>query len=108
MSASDNSLHIDIPVTLAEVKVAFSVGALAFEGDLPASMFHLQLIEKFLKDIANDYGNKPKKIDAAALKYLQGLDWRGNIRELRNVVERLVIMSDDTISEADAKAFAGK
>lgn len=67
-----------------------------------------ELIEKFLKDIANDYGNKPKKIDADALTYLQGLDWRGNIRELRNVVERLVIMSDDTISEADAKAFAGK
>ncbi|WP_022823485.1 sigma-54-dependent transcriptional regulator [Hymenobacter norwichensis] len=67
-----------------------------------------ELIEKFLKDIANDYGNKPKKIDADALTYLKGLDWRGNIRELRNVVERLVIMSDDTISEADAKAFAGK
>ncbi|MBC6699102.1 sigma-54-dependent transcriptional regulator [Hymenobacter puniceus] len=67
-----------------------------------------ELIEKFLKDIAADYGNKPKKIDAAALDYLKGLDWRGNIRELRNVVERLVIMSDDTISAADAKAFAGK
>ncbi|SHK81267.1 sigma-54-dependent transcriptional regulator [Hymenobacter psychrotolerans] len=67
-----------------------------------------ELIEKFLKDIANDYGNKPKKIDAAALDYLKGLDWRGNIRELRNVVERLVIMSDDTISAEDAKAFAGK
>jgi len=67
-----------------------------------------ELIQKFLGDIAADYGNKPKKIDPAALEYLQGLDWRGNIRELRNVVERLVIMSDDTISEDDAKAFAGK
>ena len=66
------------------------------------------LIQKFLADIATDYGNKPKKIDAGALKYLQALDWRGNIRELRNVVERLVIMSDDTVTEADAKAFAGK
>jgi two-component system nitrogen regulation response regulator NtrX len=70
--------------------------------DIPA------LIEKFLKDIAADYGNKAKKITPDALKYLQALDWRGNIRELRNVVERLVIMSDDTISAADAKAFAGK
>ncbi|SNR33896.1 MULTISPECIES: sigma-54-dependent transcriptional regulator [Hymenobacter] len=70
--------------------------------DIPA------LIEKFLQDIANDYGNKAKKVDAAALKYLQSLDWRGNIRELRNVVERLVIMSDATITEADARAFAGK
>jgi len=67
-----------------------------------------ELIQKFLADIAADYGNKPKKIDAGALKYLQGLDWRGNIRELRNVVERLVIMSDDVVTEADAKAFAGK
>ncbi|MDO7851988.1 sigma-54-dependent transcriptional regulator [Hymenobacter convexus] len=67
-----------------------------------------ELIQKFLNDIAADYGNKPKKIDASALEYLKGLDWRGNIRELRNVVERLVIMSDDTISADDAKAFAGK
>ena len=67
-----------------------------------------ELIQKFLNDIATDHGNKPKKIDAAGLKYLQGLDWRGNIRELRNVVERLVIMSDDTITASDAQAFAGK
>jgi two-component system nitrogen regulation response regulator NtrX len=66
------------------------------------------LVQKFLQDIATDYGDKPKKISPAAMKYLQGLDWRGNIRELRNVVERLVIMSDATIEEADAKAFAGK
>ena len=67
-----------------------------------------ELIQKFLNDIAADYGNTPKKIDAAALEYLKGLDWRGNIRELRNVVERLVIMSEDAISVGDAKAFAGK
>jgi DNA-binding NtrC family response regulator len=67
-----------------------------------------ELIQKFLNDIAADYGNKPKKIDNAALDYLKGLDWRGNIRELRNVVERLVIMSDETISVGDAQAFAGK
>jgi DNA-binding NtrC family response regulator len=66
------------------------------------------LVQKFLQDIAADYGDKPKKISPAALKYLQGLDWRGNIRELRNVVERLIIMSDAMIEEADAKAFAGK
>jgi intracellular sulfur oxidation DsrE/DsrF family protein len=50
MSASETPLRIDIPVKLAEVKVAFSVGALAFEGDLPASMFHLQLIENDIAD----------------------------------------------------------
>ena len=45
MSTLKKPLHIDIPVKLTEVKAVFSVGALAFEGDLPASMFHLQLIE---------------------------------------------------------------
>ena len=50
MSTSAKPLHIDIPVKLAEVKLAFSVAALAFEGDLPASIFHLQLIEKDVAD----------------------------------------------------------
>ena len=44
MSTMEKPLHIDIPVTLTELKIAFSVAALAFEGDLPASIFHLQLI----------------------------------------------------------------
>ncbi len=64
------------------------------------------LVQKFLQDVARDYGNKPKKIAPEALTYLQGLDWRGNVRELRNVVERLVIMSDDTITEEDARLYA--
>lgn len=50
MSISEKALHIDIPVELTEVKVAFSIAALSFEGDLPASIFHLQLIED---DISN-------------------------------------------------------
>jgi DNA-binding NtrC family response regulator len=66
------------------------------------------LVQKFLDDIARDYGNKPKTVSPEALTYLKSLDWRGNIRELRNVVERLVIMSDDIITEADAKLYSGK
>ncbi|QIL77742.1 MULTISPECIES: sigma-54-dependent transcriptional regulator [Hymenobacter] len=66
------------------------------------------LVQKFLDDIARDYGNKPKIVAPEALAYLKSLDWRGNIRELRNVVERLVIMSDDTITESDAKMYSGK
>jgi intracellular sulfur oxidation DsrE/DsrF family protein len=50
MPALEKPLHIDIPVKLAEVKVAFSVPALTFEGDLPASIFHLQLIENDIAD----------------------------------------------------------
>ncbi|MGV3640222.1 MAG: sigma-54-dependent transcriptional regulator [Adhaeribacter sp.] len=64
------------------------------------------LVQKFLGDIAKDYGNKPKTITPEALAFLQTLDWRGNIRQLRNVVERLIIMSDEVISEEDARAFA--
>jgi hypothetical protein len=45
MSTTEKPLHIDIPVKLAEVKEVYSIGALVFEGDLPASLFHLQLIE---------------------------------------------------------------
>src|SRR5262249_13724333 len=45
MSDSEKPLHIDIPVKLAEVKVVFSIAALAFEGDLPASLFHIQVLE---------------------------------------------------------------
>ncbi len=44
MSREERELTIDIPVKLSEVKVIFSVGSLSFEGDLPASIFHLQLI----------------------------------------------------------------
>jgi intracellular sulfur oxidation DsrE/DsrF family protein len=50
MSTTEKLLHIDIPVKLAELKVVFSVGALAFEGDLPASIFHLQLVETDVAD----------------------------------------------------------
>ena len=64
------------------------------------------LVEKFLRDIADDYGNAPKKMSAEAIAYLQTLPWTGNIRELRNVVERLIILSGKEITEADAKAFA--
>jgi two-component system, NtrC family, nitrogen regulation response regulator NtrX len=64
------------------------------------------LIDKFLKDIAEDYGTAPKKIEADALKYLQTLDWPGNIRELKNVVERLIIMSEKSITADDAKTYA--
>jgi intracellular sulfur oxidation DsrE/DsrF family protein len=50
MPTYEKPLHIDIPVTLPELKIAFSIAALAFEGDLPASVFHLQLITKDVAD----------------------------------------------------------
>jgi intracellular sulfur oxidation DsrE/DsrF family protein len=50
MSTTAKPLHIDIPVKLAEVKEVFSIGALVFEGDLAACLFHLQLIENDISD----------------------------------------------------------
>lgn len=64
------------------------------------------LVEKFLQDIAQDNGTQPKSISKAALKKLQEFPWTGNIRELRNVVERLVILGEDEISLEDIKKYA--
>jgi two-component system nitrogen regulation response regulator NtrX len=57
------------------------------------------LIEYFLKYFAAEYGQKPKKITSEALKLLEAYDWPGNIRELRNMIERVVIMTpSDTVT----------
>src|SRR6516225_5346683 len=50
MTTSEKPLLIDIPVRLRELRIAFSIADLAFEGDLPASIFHLQLITKDIAD----------------------------------------------------------
>lgn len=63
------------------------------------------LSEYFLEKVCEDYGRPLKKIEAGALKLLQKHPWTGNIRELRNVIERLVILGGETISEADVKRF---
>lgn len=64
------------------------------------------LIEKFLEDIAQENGDAKKKISADAVAKLQEFPWTGNIRELRNVVERLVILGEQTISLEDVKKYA--
>ena len=51
------------------------------------------LVDKFLTDIAEEYGQAKKSIDKKALQALMEHNWTGNIRELRNVVERLLILS---------------
>jgi two-component system, NtrC family, nitrogen regulation response regulator NtrX len=63
------------------------------------------LADKFLEDIAEEYGSKKKGISMQALQALQSHNWTGNIRELRNVVERLVIMSAEEISAEDVKKY---
>ena len=63
------------------------------------------LINKFLEDIAEEYGQAKKEIDKKAVDALEKHIWSGNIRELRNVVERLVILSGKTITESDVTSF---
>ena len=66
------------------------------------------LIEHFSNKIAEEQGNVAKAFSKEAVKLLQEYDWTGNIRELRNVVERLIILGGSEISEMDVKLFASK
>ena len=63
------------------------------------------LVDQFLKDICNDYGVSCKSISDDALRLLQNYNWTGNIRELRNVVERLIILSGKQITKEDVKNY---
>jgi two-component system, NtrC family, nitrogen regulation response regulator NtrX len=63
------------------------------------------LIDKFLQDICNEYGIARKAIDDEAIQALQEYNWTGNIRELRNVVERLIILSSKSISREDVANY---
>ena len=67
--------------------------------DIPA------LVERFLADIAEEHGSKTRKIEKEALNQLKEYNWSGNIRELRNVVERLIILGSDEITSQDVKKY---
>ncbi len=66
------------------------------------------LVDYFTEKISVEHGTAQKKFSASAIKQLQEYDWTGNIRELRNVVERLIILGGKQISEEDVKSFASK
>lgn len=66
------------------------------------------LINYFTAKIASEQGNAQKSFSDKAVKLLQNYDWTGNIRELRNVVERLIILGGTEVSESDVKLFASK
>jgi DNA-binding NtrC family response regulator len=65
------------------------------------------LAEKFLSDVADEYGDQTKSFSEEAMEYMKNLPWTGNVRELRNVVERLVIMCDEIISVDEVKLYTG-
>ncbi|GAA4448910.1 sigma-54 dependent transcriptional regulator [Nibrella saemangeumensis] len=63
------------------------------------------LINKFLNDLATEYGAPVSRMDKAAMDHLKKLSWSGNVRELRNVVERLMIMCGDKITLDDVQFY---
>ncbi|RMD98424.1 MAG: sigma-54-dependent Fis family transcriptional regulator [Bacteroidetes bacterium] len=69
--------------------------------DIPA------LVDHFNAMVCEEYGIPPKKFNKDAVKTLQGYNWTGNIRELRNVVERLIILSGNEITKKDVETFVG-
>ena len=66
------------------------------------------LIEYFSKKISDEQGSVSKTFSKDAILLLQEYNWTGNIRELRNIIERLLILGEDIISENDVKLFAKK
>jgi len=66
------------------------------------------LVEYFTQLISNENGTSPKKFDDKSIKALQQYDWTGNIRELRNVVERLIILGADPVTADDVASFVKK
>jgi DNA-binding NtrC family response regulator len=67
-----------------------------------------KLIEHFSSKITGEQGMAPKTFSDKAVKLLKAYDWTGNIRELRNVVERLIILGSAEVTEEDVKLFASK
>lgn len=63
------------------------------------------LVEHFLVQIAGEYNQPVKEIEATALQMLAKHNWTGNIRELKNVVERLIILSDKKITKKDIESY---
>ncbi|MDQ6762013.1 MAG: sigma-54 dependent transcriptional regulator [Bacteroidota bacterium] len=68
-------------------------------GDIPL------LVDRFLQDIGNEYGQSKKEMDENAMELLQKHNWTGNVRELRNIVERLIILSGKTITTDDIENY---
>ena len=120
---ADKDINVDVRVIVATNKdLLKEVDAKTFRLDLyhrlSVIIIHVpslndrrddipMLIDQFLDDICTDYGTAKKAIENDAIKLLQQHNWTGNIRELHNVVERLVILSGKIINAEDVKNYVG-
>ena len=66
------------------------------------------LVDHFTDKVATEQGNSKKSFSKEALKLLESYDWTGNVRELRNVVERLIILGESEVTVSDVKSFVSK
>ncbi|RLD69292.1 MAG: sigma-54-dependent Fis family transcriptional regulator [Bacteroidetes bacterium] len=119
---SDKQIKVDVRIIAATNKdLKKEIGANNFREDLyhrlSVILIHVPslndriddipiLAEHFMNLICDDYGIPKKNVTEDAFKELQKIKWTGNIREFRNVLERLIILSEDNITGNDVKAFA--
>ncbi len=119
---SDKQIKVDVRVIAATNKnLKEEIAAKRFREDLyhriSVILIHVPslserkediplLIEHFISQISKEHGTAKKKIEPAAVKELQKINWTGNIRELRNVIERLMILCDKKITAKDVKLYA--
>ncbi len=117
----DKEIHVDVRVIAATNKdLQAEIRKGAFREDLyyrlAVILVHVPplddrkddiplLVNHFNNMICKEYGITPKQIDADAISALQDVSWSGNIRELRNVVERLIILSQENITKEDILSF---
>ncbi len=115
----DKEIHVNVRVVAATNKnLREEIDARRFREDLyhrlAVIIIHVpslnerredipELTDHFSEQICKQYGTKAKKFDKAAIEALQTVNWTGNIRELRNVVERLIILGGDTITRKDVE-----
>ena len=121
---SDRDIKVNVRVVAATNK---DLKTEIFEGRFREDLFHRlavilievpalnkrrddipELINFFSVEIAQTHGTSPKQFSNKAIALLKSYDWTGNIRELRNVIERLIILGSDEISDSDVNAFASK
>jgi len=119
---SDKDISVSVRVVAATNKdLVQEIGRGAFREDLyhrlSVILIHVPplaerkediplLAEYFIEQICAEYGMAKRTITQQAVEELKKLNWTGNVRELRNVIERLIILSSDTIGEEEVKAYA--